>query len=130
MTALPELAGGAHRYRAPDYDTLVDSPIIVGNPAVYEFSVDSKRHYLVNVGEAGIFDGARAAKDLEAIVRAHLRMWGSLPRPLCLHEHAHVGSRTDSRRRARAQELDAAHGGAMGDAHTSQLSGVAGACES
>ena len=62
MTALPELAGGAHRYRAPDYDTLVDSPIIVGNPAVYEFSVDSKRHYLVNVGEAGIFDGARAAR--------------------------------------------------------------------
>ena len=79
MTALPEMAGGAHRYRAPDYDTLVDSPIIVGNPAVYEFSVDSKRHYLVNVGEAGIFDGARAAKDLETIVRAHLRMWGSLP---------------------------------------------------
>ena len=79
MTALPEMAGGAHRYRAQDYDTLVDSPIIVGNPAVYEFSVDSKRHYLVNVGEAGIFDGARAAKDLETIVRAHLRMWGSLP---------------------------------------------------
>jgi predicted metalloprotease with PDZ domain len=79
MTALPEMAGGAHRYRAQDYDTLVDSPIIVGNPAVYEFTVDSKRHYLVNVGEAGIFDGARAAKDLETIVRAHLRMWGSLP---------------------------------------------------
>jgi len=79
MTALPEMAGGAHRYRAPDYDTLVDSPIIVGNPAVYEFTVDSKRHYLVNVGEAGIFDGGRAAKDLETIVRAHLRMWGSLP---------------------------------------------------
>jgi predicted metalloprotease with PDZ domain len=79
MTALPEMAGGAHRYRAQDYDTLVDSPIIVGNPAVYEFSVDSKRHYLVNVGEAAIFDGARAAKDLETIVRAHLRMWGSLP---------------------------------------------------
>jgi predicted metalloprotease with PDZ domain len=79
MTALPELGGGAHRYRAPDYDTLVDSPIIVGNPAVYEFTVDAKRHYLVNVGEAGVFDGASAAKDLETIVRAHLRMWGSLP---------------------------------------------------
>jgi predicted metalloprotease with PDZ domain len=79
MTALPEMAGGAHRYRAEDYDTLVDSPIIVGNPAVYEFTVDAKRHYLVNVGEAGMFDGARAAKDLETIVRAHLRMWGSLP---------------------------------------------------
>ncbi|HEY5619253.1 MAG TPA: PDZ domain-containing protein [Vicinamibacterales bacterium] len=79
MTALPEMGGGAHRYRAPDYDTLVDSPIIVGNPAVYEFSVEGKRHYLVNVGEAGVFDGARAARDVETIVRAHLRMWGSLP---------------------------------------------------
>jgi predicted metalloprotease with PDZ domain len=79
ISALPESGSGAHRYRAQDYDTLVDSPIIVGNPAVYEFTVDAKRHYLVNVGEAGVFDGAGAAKDLETIVRAHLRMWGSLP---------------------------------------------------
>ena len=79
VTALPELPGGAHRYRAPDYDTLVDSPIIVGNPAVHEFTVDNKRHALVNVGEAGVFDGARAARDVETIVRAHQAMWGSLP---------------------------------------------------
>jgi len=79
MTALPELGGGAHRYRAPDYDTLVDSPILIGNPAVYEFTIDSKRHYLVNIGEAGVFDGAGAARDLEVLVREHRRMWGSLP---------------------------------------------------
>jgi predicted metalloprotease with PDZ domain len=78
-TALPELGGGPHRYRAPDYDTLVDSPILIGNPAVYEFSVDDKRHYLVNIGEGGIFDGARAAQDLEVLVREHRRMWGALP---------------------------------------------------
>ena len=46
--------GRQHRYRAPDYDTLVDSPIVIGNPAVYEFTVDGKKHYLVNVGEAGV----------------------------------------------------------------------------
>jgi predicted metalloprotease with PDZ domain len=79
MTGLPETGGGAHRYRASDYDTLVDSPILIGNPAVYEFTVDGKRHSLVNIGEAGIFDGARAAKDLEMVVREHRRMWGSLP---------------------------------------------------
>ena len=56
------MAGGAHRYRAPDFDTLVDSPIVIGNPAVYDFAVDGKTHYLVNVGEAGVFDGARAAR--------------------------------------------------------------------
>jgi predicted metalloprotease with PDZ domain len=79
MTGLPEMAGAPHRYRAPDFDTLADSPIVVGNPTVYEFTVDGKKHYLVNEGEGGVFDGARAAKDLEAIVREHRRMWGSLP---------------------------------------------------
>jgi predicted metalloprotease with PDZ domain len=79
MTGLPEMSGAAHRYRAPDFDTLVDSPILVGNPAVYEFVVDGKRHFLVNEGEDGVFDGARAAKDLEMVVREHRRMWGSLP---------------------------------------------------
>ncbi|OFW07205.1 MAG: hypothetical protein A3I61_04275 [Acidobacteria bacterium RIFCSPLOWO2_02_FULL_68_18] len=79
VTGLPEMAGGPHRYRAADYDTLVDSPILVGNPAVHEFTVDGKRHSLVDIGEAGVFDGARAAKDLETLVREHRRTWGSLP---------------------------------------------------
>ena len=79
MTGLPALGGGDHRYRAADFDTLVDSPILLGNPEVYEFTVDGKPHYLVNEGEAGIFDGQRAARDLEAIVREHRRFWGELP---------------------------------------------------
>jgi predicted metalloprotease with PDZ domain len=64
-------------YRAPDYDTLVDSPIVIGNPAVYDFEVDGKKHSLVNVGEGGVFDGARAARDLELIVKEDRRLWGS-----------------------------------------------------
>jgi predicted metalloprotease with PDZ domain len=79
LTGLPAMAGGEHRYRAEDFDTLVDSPILVGNPAVHEFTVDGKPHFLVNEGEAGVFDGARAAKDVEAIVREHRRFWGDLP---------------------------------------------------
>jgi predicted metalloprotease with PDZ domain len=79
VTGLAEAGGGPYRYRAPDYDTLVDSPILVGNPAVHEFTVAGKRHYLANIGEGGVFDGARAAKDLEAIVAEHVRMWGTLP---------------------------------------------------
>lgn len=79
MTGLPEVTGAAHQYRAPDYDTLVDSPIVIGNPAVHEFVVDGRRHYLVDQGEAGVFDGARAARDLEKVVREHRRMWGRLP---------------------------------------------------
>ena len=79
MTSLAGVAGASHRYRAADYDELVDSPIVVGNPAVYEFSLDEKKHYLVNIGEAGLFDGPRAAKDFEAIVREQRRFWGALP---------------------------------------------------
>src|SRR5436190_2905174 len=79
VTALPPLNGGDHRYRAPDYDTLVDSPIVIGNPAVYDFEVDGKKHSLVNVGEGGVFDGARAARDLELIVKEDRRLWGFLP---------------------------------------------------
>jgi predicted metalloprotease with PDZ domain len=78
MTGLRALAG-AHRYVAPDFDTLVDSPIVAGNPQVYEFSVDGKPHYLVNEGDTSGFDAMRAVKDLEAIVREHRRFWGALP---------------------------------------------------
>jgi predicted metalloprotease with PDZ domain len=73
------VGGQEHHFRAADYDTLVDSPILVGNATSYEFVVDGKRHLLVNEGEAGVFDGARAARDLEAVVREHRRMWGFLP---------------------------------------------------
>jgi len=79
VTALPAMNDGEHRYRAPDYDTVVDSPIVIGNPAVYDFEVDGKKHSLVNVGEGGVFDGARAARDLEAIVKEDRRLWGFLP---------------------------------------------------
>ena len=68
-----------HHYRAPDFDVLVDSPIVIGNPTVYEFDVDGVPHVLVNEGESGVFDGSRAIRDVEAIVREHVRMWGELP---------------------------------------------------
>ena len=79
VTGLPEMPGGDHRYRARDYDTLVDSPFLLGNPTVHEFTVDGKKHYLANEGEAGVFDGNKAATDLEVVVREHRRFWGQLP---------------------------------------------------
>jgi predicted metalloprotease with PDZ domain len=80
MTGLPEAPDGeAHHYLAPDYDTLVDSPILAGNPSVYRFDVDGIPHFLVNEGEAGVWDGPRSAADTEKIVRQNRAMWGSLP---------------------------------------------------
>lgn len=79
ITGLSAMPDGEHHYRAPDYDTLVDSPIVAGNPAVSRFDVEGKPHYLVNVGEAGVWEGARAARDLEKAVREAVKMWRRIP---------------------------------------------------
>ena len=80
MTGLPNAAGGApHHYVAADFDTLVDSPIVAGNPAIHEFTVQGKPHYLANVGEGGVWDGPRSAEDIRRIVEAHAAFWGDLP---------------------------------------------------
>jgi predicted metalloprotease with PDZ domain len=79
LTGLPEVSGRPHVFSAPDFDTLVDSPIVAGNPELHEFSIDGKRHYLVNTPATETFDGPRAAKDLERLVEQHRRMWGFLP---------------------------------------------------
>ena len=45
MTALePAADGKPNHYLAPDYDTLVDSPIVAGDPVVHEFEVDGSQH--------------------------------------------------------------------------------------
>ena len=77
MPSPPDAA--AHHFIAPDFDTLVDCPVYLGNPDVYEFKVDGKNHVLVNDGENGIWDGPRSARDVEALVRATRDMWGNLP---------------------------------------------------
>lgn len=66
-------------YIAVDYDTLVDSPIVAGNPAVYRFEVGGKPHYLANVGEGGIWDGARSAEEVKKIVEVQTEFWGEIP---------------------------------------------------
>jgi predicted metalloprotease with PDZ domain len=75
----PRIDGGPHAYRAVDYDTLVDSPIVAGVPAVYEFAVDGTPHLLVNVGESGVWDGPQSAEDVERISNELYRTWGVLP---------------------------------------------------
>lgn len=80
MTGLPGAASGQpHHYMAPDFDTLVDSPIVAGNPSVHEFQVEGKKHYLVNIGEAGAWDVERSVADLEKVVREVFKLWRELP---------------------------------------------------
>jgi predicted metalloprotease with PDZ domain len=66
-------------YRAPDFDTLVDSPIYAGNAPVYHFEAAGRPHLLVNEGEGAIWDGPRSAADVERIVREETAVWGVVP---------------------------------------------------
>lgn len=81
LTEAPPVSGIAnpHHYLAPDYDTIVDSPIVAGNPTVHRFEVDGIPHFLVNQGEDGVWDGPRSSADTEKIVRHYRQMWGGLP---------------------------------------------------
>lgn len=79
VTALDAIA--ADTWRAPDYDTLVDSPIALGSPKIYTFLVDGVEHRLVNEGEGGVWDGPRSAADAEKIVGAARKLWGAFPYP-------------------------------------------------
>jgi predicted metalloprotease with PDZ domain len=67
-TALTPIAGQPHAYRAEDFDTLVDSPIILGNPAQREFSEGGKRHAVIFEGDHEFWDLDRAAADTQKIV--------------------------------------------------------------
>ena len=80
-TPLMPMAGQANSYRAEDFDTLIDSPIIAGNPVVKTFEVDGKRHHLVLEGDPSLFDADRAAADVKKIVEAGKAAMGRLDYP-------------------------------------------------
>lgn len=77
LNAAPD--GKPHHYRAVDYDTLVDSPIIAGNLAVNEFDVDGSKHVVAAGGDTAGWDGVKAAEQLTQVVRENRRLWGPLP---------------------------------------------------
>lgn len=79
-TAMPAAPDGEpHHYRAADYDTLVDSPIVAGALSIHEFAVEGSRHLLVDAAAPAEWDGAQAARNLEKLVRETRRFWGFLP---------------------------------------------------
>lgn len=69
----------AHSYRAANYDELVDSPILVGNPTLHPFRVGDVEHFLVNQGGDPYWNGEAAAADAAKIVAEHQKMWGMIP---------------------------------------------------
>lgn len=78
-SGLKRVEGIAHGYRAENYNDLVDSPIVAGDLQRYEFTLQGKTHALVNVLEGRFWDGEKAIKDLEKLVKQQAKFWGSLP---------------------------------------------------
>lgn len=79
VSALPTIAGEPDTYLAEDFDTLVDSPTILGNPQIDSFVVGGAEHQLVTIGGDGLWDNAAAAKDVEQIVSVGQKFWDSVP---------------------------------------------------
>ena len=75
----PSRSGGQH-FVAPNYDELVDSPLLLGEAEVERFTVAGVDFELVFVASSGSnADIARIAGDAERIVRAMARTLNGLP---------------------------------------------------
>ncbi len=90
----PHPDGKPHHYVAPDFDTLVDSPIVIGNPELYELELEGSKHILANFGGGDVWDGPRSAKDIEAIIRANLEFWRVVPYRRYVFQNVLLGGRS------------------------------------
>ena len=77
----PSPDGAPYHFRAEDYHSLLDAPIVAGDLSVTPFQVDGVPHLLVDVGEREGWDPERAAGDLREIIRESLPLWGRIPYP-------------------------------------------------
>ena len=80
-TALEPVSGSPNTFRAADFDTLVDSPIIIGNPVVRDFTVDGKKHSIVFEGDTTLVDADKTVSDVQKIVVAARNVMGPLQYP-------------------------------------------------
>lgn len=81
VTAMPVVAaddGGFGRYRAADYDELIDHPIGFGESLILEFTSGDVPHRVVLPAGTRV-DGERLCRDLATVCTHHAAMFGELP---------------------------------------------------
>ncbi len=66
-------------FLAPNYDELVDSPILLGKLEERPFFVNQKRHALVLAGDTRFWNIAKSLSDVEKIVSTEFEFWGEMP---------------------------------------------------
>lgn len=80
-TAMPPVAiddAGFGRYRAADYEELIDHPVRIGHFVRHTFKVANVPHELVVAG-AERFDAERLCRDLAQACEQHVSLFGELP---------------------------------------------------
>ncbi|MGL5035322.1 MAG: M61 family metallopeptidase, partial [Microcystaceae cyanobacterium] len=77
-TALPPLEDHKNTFLAANFDTLVDSPVEIGNHQLHQFSVLGKSHYFAVWG-TGNFNRDRVIKDTTKIIETEAEIFEGLP---------------------------------------------------
>jgi predicted metalloprotease with PDZ domain len=77
-TGLDPVPGEPNEFIAPDFDTLVDCPIEIGNQEILAFEIEGKPHRISIYG-GGEFSRERLAADFSRIIEACASMMGGLP---------------------------------------------------
>jgi predicted metalloprotease with PDZ domain len=79
VTSMKAVDGSPHTYRAENFDELVDSPILCGDPVVQDFTLGGADHVLASLGDSSLWDTAKAAADVQKVVAQQQAFWGSVP---------------------------------------------------
>jgi predicted metalloprotease with PDZ domain len=77
-TGLDPVPGRPHTFSAPDFDTLYDSPILIGNQEILAFEAAGVPH-TVAAYDLGSFDRTKFTGDLKKIIEASAALMGELP---------------------------------------------------
>ena len=77
-TGLDPIAGRPNMFTAPDFDTLYDCPILIGNQEVLTFEAAGRPH-TVAAYDLGTADRTKFTGDLKKIVEAAAALMGELP---------------------------------------------------
>ncbi|MCX6542818.1 MAG: PDZ domain-containing protein [Acidobacteria bacterium] len=78
-TGLNPVPGKANMFSAPDFDTLYDCPMLIGNQETLEFDVQGKRHTVAIEHIPASVDRPRMLADLKKLVESAATLMGDLP---------------------------------------------------
>ena len=78
-TGLDRVPGRANTFSAADFDTLFDSPILMGNQELLQFAVNGVPHDVAMENVAATVDRTRVLSDLKRMVGAATRLMGEIP---------------------------------------------------